>query len=89
MKTGSQDPTEHQLYIQNLRTSLRELAHEINNPLGVLRMTAYFLESGNPPAEKRQHYIKVMNESLDKIEASLHRLRTMLDDAPPAEDSPL
>jgi nitrogen-specific signal transduction histidine kinase len=66
--------------VENLKTGMREIAHEINNPLGVMRMAAYFLESGNPDAAKRAQYFKVINDSIDKIEASLKKLKMLRDD---------
>jgi nitrogen-specific signal transduction histidine kinase len=73
----SEDTGESRAQVENLRSGIREVAHEINNPLGVVRMAAYFLESTNPDEEKTAHYFKVINDSLDKIEASLRRLRLL------------
>jgi nitrogen-specific signal transduction histidine kinase len=77
MNTESEDIVESRAQVENLRSGIREVAHEINNPLGVVRMAAYFLESTNPDQEKKAHYLKVINDSLDKIEASLKRLRLL------------
>jgi nitrogen-specific signal transduction histidine kinase len=77
MDTESGDSGELRAQVENLRSGIREVAHEINNPLGVVRMAAYFLESTNPDPEKKAQYLKVINDSLDKIEASLKRLRLL------------
>ena len=90
MGTASPSAEEVQLQLDNLRGAIREIAHEINNPLGVLRMATYFLESADPGPEKKAEYFKVMSESIDKIEENLNRLRTIrenpglkLSDLPP------
>jgi len=91
MDTPSQKAEEIQLQLDNLRASIREIAHEINNPLGILRMAIYFLESTNPGPEKTAEYFKVINDGIDKIEHNLNRLRAVredptqkLSDLPPA-----
>jgi nitrogen-specific signal transduction histidine kinase len=66
-----------QLQVENLRTAIREISHEISNPVGVLRMATYFLEETNPSPEKKAHYISLINDSLDKIEANLQRLKIL------------
>jgi len=90
MGTTPQSVEEIQHLLDNLRAAIREVAHEINNPLGVLRMATYFLESADPGPEKRAEYFKVMGESIDKIEENLNRLRAIrenpalkLSDLPP------
>lgn len=69
--TANDDP---QFQLEKLKSGIREITHEINNPLGVLRMASYFLESTDPDAETRARYAKMMNESLDRIEQILNRL---------------
>ena len=90
MGTVSQSAEEVQLQLDNLRGAIREIAHEINNPLGVLRMATYFLESADSGPEKKAEYFKVISESIDKIEENLNRLRAVrenpslkLSDLPP------
>jgi nitrogen-specific signal transduction histidine kinase len=90
MGTASPSAEEVQLQLDNLRGAIREIAHEINNPLGVLRMATYFLESADAGPEKKAEYFKVMSESIDKIEENLNRLRAVrenpglkLSDLPP------
>ena len=65
------------LEIENLRTGIREIAHEINNPLGVIRMALYFLQTTEPSGEKREHYFKVIDEGLERIDDSLQRLKVL------------
>lgn len=63
--------------IENLKSGIREISHEINNPLGILRMAVYFLENTQPTAEKQAHYFKVINEGLERIEQSLDQLKSL------------
>ena len=77
--------TEHEIedlrpQVENLKTAIREVSHDISNPLGVLRLVAYFLEVTNPDPQKKVQYIRLVTESLDKIEAQLKRLKTIRDD---------
>jgi nitrogen-specific signal transduction histidine kinase len=75
---ASQEETEElTAQLDNIKNGIRELTHEINNPLGVIRMGAYFLEVTNPDPEKKAHYLKIINDSLDKIEDCLKKLRAL------------
>ena len=69
--------------LEELKTHLREIAHEINNPLGVLRMTAYFLDRGEVTAEKLAEYAGLINQSLDRIEHGMKRLNDLRRNATP------
>jgi signal transduction histidine kinase len=75
MPTPENDPAD--LRLQHLKSSLREITHELNNPLGVIRMAAYFLEHNEAGPEKRDQYFKIINESLDKAETVLKKLRAL------------
>jgi signal transduction histidine kinase len=75
MPTTENEPANPRL--QHLKSSLREITHELNNPLGVIRMAAYFLEHNEADAEKREQYFKIINESLDKAEEVLTKLRAL------------
>ncbi|HET6273378.1 MAG TPA: histidine kinase dimerization/phospho-acceptor domain-containing protein [Bacteroidota bacterium] len=88
-----QDLDEHSVQVENLKAGIREISHEINNPLGVMRMAAYFLEVTNPPEDKKTHYFKVLNESIDKIEKCLEQLKILRENPsaasvhPPLQDT--
>ncbi len=69
-----------------LKAGIREIAHEINNPLGVLRMAAYLMETSNPDEAKRKHYLNLMNTSIERIDTGLKRLRTLREN--PSEYKP-
>jgi len=74
--------------LQSLKASIRTVVHDVSNPLGVLRMTAYYLQNGAPDREKQDHYFTVIGETVEKIAAGLTSLRDMSDDsssgAPPS-----
>ncbi len=78
----SQQEEELRTQLSTIKATIRDIAHDISNPLGVLRMAAYYLHSANPDPEKREQYYKVINETLDKIESSLKRLRALREDPP-------
>ena len=63
--------------LENLRTGIHDVAHEINNRLGTIRMAIYFLQTTNPAAEKREHYFKVIEEGLERMEHNLHFLKKL------------
>ncbi len=64
---------------RKLKAGIREIAHDINNPLGVLRMAAYLMETTNPDEAKRKHYMGLINTSVDRIEQVLKELRALRD----------
>jgi nitrogen-specific signal transduction histidine kinase len=72
-----QDADELSSQLDNLKSGIREIAHEINNPLGIIRMAIYFLQTTNPVGEKREHYFKVIEEGLGRIEQSLQNLKAL------------
>jgi len=63
--------------LENLMSGIRDVAHEINNPLGIIRMAVYFLQTTNPEGEKREHYFRIIEEGLQRIEHNLQLLRTL------------
>ncbi len=69
--------------LARIKHGIREIAHEINNPLGVLRMAAYLMETTSVDEAKRKHYVGLINSSLDRIEAGLKRLRALRENPPP------
>lgn len=63
--------------LENLKNGIREISHEINNPLGIIRMAVYFLQTTHPSEEKRTEYFKVIDEGLGRIEQSLQLLKAL------------
>jgi nitrogen-specific signal transduction histidine kinase len=66
--------------ISALRTGIKDITHDIRNPLGVLRMAAYYLQVGSPDPGKRAEYLKMIGDTVEKVEANLERLRALGDD---------
>jgi nitrogen-specific signal transduction histidine kinase len=77
MTTNPQETQTLQTQLENLKSGIRQISHDIYNPLGVLRMAAYFLELGKGDDEKKAQYIRTINESIDKIEVHLKTLKTL------------
>lgn len=65
--------------IEALRLGIRKITHELSSPLGVLRMTAHYLQTQEMTQDKQQYYLKVLNESVDRLEDGLHRMRALAD----------
>jgi nitrogen-specific signal transduction histidine kinase len=74
----SKDKTaEPQGEIERLRAGIRDIAHDISNPLGVLRMAAYYLQTAQPDNEKREQYYKIIGETVGRVEEGLRKLRAL------------
>lgn len=77
--------------LQSLKGAIRNVIHDLSSPLGVLRMTAYYLQHGEPDREKHDHYFTVIGDTVERIASGLGVLRGMCDDAPagaPPSDAP-
>jgi nitrogen-specific signal transduction histidine kinase len=72
--TGPSAPEET---LSLMRRDIRMLTHDISSPLGVLRMAVYYLQTGNPDAEKRAHYYTLIAQSIDKVDGYLKSLRRL------------
>jgi len=81
-----EQPREPEGEIESLRAGIREFSHEINNPLGIIRMALYFLQTTDPTGEKREHYFKVIDEGLERIDESLLRLKALRENPTQAEN---
>ena len=75
------------LQLQHLRNAIREVAHDVSNPLGVMRMAVYYLQNGRPDREKQEHYFAVIGETVEKVAEGLAKLRA-LSDAPASDQTP-
>jgi hypothetical protein len=60
-----------------VRSEIRQICHDLSNPVGVLRMAVYVMQSSKGDEEKRLRYFGIMNESIDKIDLHLQRLRAL------------
>jgi nitrogen-specific signal transduction histidine kinase len=77
---GPSELDELQERLNAVKAAIREIAHDISGPLGVLRMAAYFLQTAKPDEEKREHYYKLIVDTVEKVEGGLKRLRALNDD---------
>ncbi len=73
---------ELQRQLQSLKASIRTIVHDVSNPLGVLRMTAYYLQHGDPDKEKVDHYLTMIGDTVEKIASGLIVLRDLSDESP-------
>ena len=72
-----EQPNDETKHLENLKDGIREISHEISNPLGIIRMAVYFLQTTNPTSEKRDHYFKVIDDGLERIEQNLQQLKVL------------
>ncbi|HTY60380.1 MAG TPA: hypothetical protein VMF59_16270 [Bacteroidota bacterium] len=79
---------ELQRQLQSLKASIRTIVHDVSNPLGVLRMTAYYLQHGDPEKDKVDHYLTMIGETVEKIAAGLIILRDLSDEPPSSPSLP-
>jgi nitrogen-specific signal transduction histidine kinase len=75
-----------QQQVVRFKEGIREIAHELNNSLGVLRTASYLIEAANENEAKRKHYLSLMNASLDRMEAGLKKLKALREN--PTADIP-
>lgn len=81
-------PADAARQLESLKDGIREIAHEISNPLGIIRMAVYFLQTTNPTEEKRDRYFKVINDGLERIEQNLVKLKEIRDNPSRKIDKP-
>jgi nitrogen-specific signal transduction histidine kinase len=65
--------------LERMHSGIREIAHDISSPLGVLRMAVFYLQSGAADEAKRTEYYQLMNDTIEKVEGCLRRLRGLSD----------
>ncbi|MCC6398575.1 MAG: hypothetical protein IT282_16295 [Bacteroidetes bacterium] len=68
-------------YIEEMRKSLRKITHDLSNPLGIVRMAVYFLQTVKPDEEKRNEYLTTVNEAIDRLDNHVKSLRELADGA--------
>ena len=67
--------------LQTANRSLAFIIHEINNPLGVIRLALYHLQNPKLPKNKRKTFSRILSENIKKVDvqvAELHDLRHRL-----------
>lgn len=72
----SQDPASQ---LEAIRLGIRTITHELSSPLGVLRMTVHYLRTQDVPSEKKDDYLKLLNDTVGRLEDGLHRMRALAD----------
>jgi len=63
---------------ETLKLSIRQIAHDLSNPLGTLRMAIYFLETANPDEKRRVEYYAMITRNIDRIESLIQDLRVLV-----------
>ena len=64
-------------YIEETRKSLRKITHDLSNPLGIVRMAVYFMQTVKPDEEKRNEYLATVNEAIDRLDDHVKSLRDL------------
>lgn len=57
--------------------SLAFVTHEINNPLSVIRLALYHLESGKLPQNKKKVFFKLLVDNIEKVDTQMKELYTI------------
>jgi len=74
-KAKEYDNLQQRLKIAN--ESLTSLIHEINNPLSVIRLAMYHLEDTGLTLDKKETFLKLLLNSLEKIDGNMKELRAI------------
>lgn len=67
------DELRHELI--DINTQLSEITHEINNPLGVIRLAIFQIQNKLGSNENFNKYIQMINDNTSKIESQIKQLR--------------
>jgi len=73
---------ELQRELERVQSGIREIAHDISSPLGALRMAVFYLRSSGLDETKRTEYYQLMDDTIEKVEGCLRRLRMLTDGKP-------
>ncbi len=63
--------------LASLAEQLATLTHDINNPLSIVRLAVYHLQTYDAPAERREMLLKLVTENIDKVQSRLDELRVI------------
>jgi|SRR5690349_21596546 len=74
-KAKEYDVLRHRL--EHVSESIGNVIHEINTPLSVIRLTLYHLEKPDLPKDKRETFVKLLAENLQKVDDSMGALRSI------------
>lgn len=62
--------------IMSINSVLAHITHEINNPLGVIRLALFQLQSKSKPDESTAKYFKMITDNVNKLEEQIQALRS-------------
>lgn len=74
-KAGEFDSIKHRML--NLADTLAFITHEINNPLSVIRLALYHLQTYQLDDGRRDMLMKILNDNIDKVQQQMDELRTV------------
>lgn len=61
--------------IMSINSVLAHITHEINNPLGVIRLALFQLQSKSKPDDNTAKYFKMITDNVNKLEEQIQALR--------------
>ncbi len=62
--------------MMSINSVLAHITHEINNPLGVIRLALFQLQSKSKPDESTAKYFKMITDNVNKLEEQIQALRS-------------
>lgn len=77
MTPGAPDADALLLRIRELESEFRTFVHSVNNPLGVIRMAVYFLQTAPADHERRDEYFALIGENIDRVEQLVRKARSV------------
>jgi signal transduction histidine kinase len=63
--------------IMTISESLAFITHEINNPLSVMKLALYHLQSYQTDEERRATLMKIIGDNIDKVQEQMSELRSL------------
>ena len=63
--------------LQHVNEALTCITHEMNNPLGMIRLAVYNLENPELPDQKKVKIFKLLAESVNRVHAQMKELHTI------------
>ena len=61
--------------LHSVNESLGNITHEINNPLGIIKLALFHLENPNISDEKKATYFKLLLKNIEKVDEQMDELR--------------
>lgn len=77
MTPGAADADALLLRIRELESEFRTFVHSVNNPLGIIRMAVYFLQTAPADHERRDEYFALIGENIDRVEQLVRKARSV------------